>query len=41
MTAALVGDDGDCDQNEHDDKHYALFVRREFEDPEQAFHFST
>ena len=38
MIAALVGDECDCDQNEHDDEDHALFVRREFENPEQALH---
>ena len=39
MNAALIGDEYDCDQNEHDDEHHALFVRREFENPEKPFHF--
>jgi len=39
MNAPLVGDKCDCDQNEHDDKDHALFVRREFENPEKPFHF--
>ena len=41
MNAALVGNDRDCDQNEHDDEHHTLFVRREFENSEQAFHVSA
>jgi len=39
MSAALVGDEGNCDQKEHDDKDDALFVPRELENSEQAFHF--
>ena len=38
MIAALVGDECDCDQNEHDDEDHALFIRRELENSEQAFH---
>jgi hypothetical protein len=38
MNAALVGDECDCDQNKNDDEHHALFVRREFDDSEEAFH---
>ena len=38
MDAALVGDERDYDQNEHDDEHHALFVFCEFEDTEQALH---
>ena len=41
MNAALVSDECDYDQNEHDDEHYALFVRRELENSEQAFHRSV
>jgi hypothetical protein len=39
MDAPLVGDERDCEQNEHDDEHHALFTRREFENPECALHF--
>jgi hypothetical protein len=39
MNAALVRDHRDCDQNEDDDKHYTLFVRREFDNSKQASHF--
>ena len=39
MIAVLVGGECDCDQNEHDDEDHALFIRRELEDSEQAFHF--
>jgi hypothetical protein len=38
MNAALVSDERDCDEKEHHDEDDALFVFREFEDPEQAFH---
>jgi hypothetical protein len=41
MNAALVGDECDRDQNEHNDEHHALFVRRELENSEQAFHRSV
>jgi hypothetical protein len=41
MNAALVGDECDYDQNEHNDEHHALFVRRELENPEQALHRSV
>jgi hypothetical protein len=34
MDAGLVGGECDCDQNEHDDEHDALFVGSEFENPE-------
>ena len=39
MIAAPVCDECDCDQNEHDDEDHALFIRRELENSEQAFHF--
>ncbi len=39
MNAAFVSDERDRDQNEHHDQHDALFALREFENPEQAFHF--
>ena len=39
MNTALVRDESDCDQNENDDEHYALFIRRKFENPEKPFHF--
>ena len=38
MNAALVGDECDYDQNEHDDEHHALFVLRELENAEHALH---
>ena len=38
MNAALISDERDRDQNEDDDEHDALFVLREFENPEQTFH---
>ena len=41
MNAALVSDECDYDQNEHNNEHYALFVRRELENPEQALHPSV
>jgi len=41
MNAALEGDESDYDQNEHDEEHHALFVRRELENPEQALHRSV
>jgi hypothetical protein len=40
MKAALVGGECDCDQNKNDDEHHALFVRRKFDDSEEAFHRS-
>jgi hypothetical protein len=39
MNPALVREHRDYDQNEDDDKHYTLFVRREFDNSKQAFHF--
>ena len=39
VNAPLVSDECDCDQNENDDEHHALFVRREFENLEKVFHF--
>jgi hypothetical protein len=39
MNTALVRDESDCDQNENDDEHYALFIRRKFGNPEKPFHF--
>jgi len=39
MNAAFVGYERHCKQNKHDDEHDALFVLREFEDLEKAFHF--
>ena len=38
MTAPLVGDECNCEQNQHDEEHHALLIRREFENPEQTFH---
>ena len=38
MNAALISDKCDRDQNEHHDQNDALFVFREFENSEQAFH---
>ena len=38
MNAAFVSDECDRDQNEHDDHDNALFVFRELENSEQAFH---
>jgi hypothetical protein len=38
MDAALVSDEGNCDQHKHYDQDDALFIFRKFEDPEQAFH---
>ncbi len=38
MNATLIFNECDCDQDEDNDKHYALFVLREFENPEQTFH---
>ena len=40
MIAAFVGDECDSDQKEYDDKDHALFVGREFENSEKAFHLS-
>jgi hypothetical protein len=39
MNAPFVSDERDRDQNEHHDEDDALFVFRELENPEQAFHF--
>jgi hypothetical protein len=39
MKAAFVSDERDRDQNEHHDEHDALFVFREIENSEEAFHF--
>src|SRR5436190_15913916 len=39
--AALISDERNCDQNEHYDQNHALFVFREVENPEEAFHFFT
>jgi hypothetical protein len=41
MDTALIGDECDCDQNENDDEHHALFVLGEFENSEQAFHLGV
>ena len=41
MNAAFVSDKRDRDQNEHHDQDNALFVLREFENLEQAFHFNA
>ena len=38
MNAALIFDECDRDQNKYYDEHHALFVLREFENPEQTFH---
>ena len=38
MNAALIFDEGDRDQNKYGDEHHALFVLREFKNPEQMFH---
>jgi hypothetical protein len=38
MNATLVFDECDRDKNEYHEEHNALFVFRELEDPEQAFH---
>ncbi len=38
MNAPLISDKCDRDQNEHHDQNDALFVFREFENSEQAFH---
>jgi len=39
MNAALISDERDRQQNKHYDQHDALFVFREFENPEEPFHF--
>jgi len=41
MDAAFVPDECYRNQNEHSDKHDALFVFREFENAEQTFHLSV
>ena len=38
MNAAFISDECNRDQNKHYDEHDALFVLREFENPEQTFH---
>ena len=38
MNTALIFDECDRDQNEYRDEHDALFIPREFENPEQRFH---
>ena len=38
LNAALIFDERDRDQNKYYDEHHALFVLREFENPEQTFH---
>ena len=38
MNATVIFDECDRDQNEYRDEHHALFVLREFENPEQTFH---
>ena len=38
MNAALICDERDCDQNEHRDQDYALFVFGELENPEESLH---
>ena len=38
MNAALIFDECDRDQSKYYDEHDALFVLREFENPEQTFH---
>ena len=38
MNAALISDECNRDQNKYYDEHHALFVLREFENPEQTFH---
>jgi len=40
VNAPFVSDECDREQNEHYDEHDALFVRREFENPKQAFHLA-
>jgi hypothetical protein len=37
--AALVSDEGNCDQNQHHDEDDALFTVGQLENSEQAFHF--
>jgi hypothetical protein len=38
MSAAFVSDEGDRDQNKHHNQNDTLFVFRELENPEEAFH---
>jgi hypothetical protein len=38
MNAAFVFDERNCNKREDYDEHNALFVLREFENPEEAFH---
>ena len=38
MGAAFISDERNCQQNEHHDQDDALFVFRELENSEQAFH---
>ena len=38
VNAALIFDECKCDQDEYYDEDNALFVLREFENPEQTFH---
>jgi len=38
MNAPLIFDERDCDQNEYDYERDALFILRQFENPEQTFH---
>ena len=38
MNATLISEECDCEQNEYDDEYDALFVLREFENPEKLFH---
>jgi hypothetical protein len=40
MDAVFVSRESDRDEREHDDENDALFVFREFENPEEVFHFS-
>jgi hypothetical protein len=39
MNAVRIAGESNGNQNEHHDQNYALFVFRELENPEQAFHF--
>jgi hypothetical protein len=41
MDAAFVSCESDGDERKHDDENDALFVFRELENPEQAFHFAS
>jgi len=38
MNAMLIFNKRDRDQNEYHDEHHALFVLRQFENPEEMFH---